>query len=62
MAEMRVVSEPVVMMKPDRRRNRLALPQCPECARKEPRVLMRTDWVLYLLCATCRAMWSVWKP
>jgi hypothetical protein len=62
MAEMPVVSEPVLMVKLDRRRNRLALPGCPECAGEEPRVLMRTNFVLYVRCGACRAVWSVWKP
>jgi hypothetical protein len=50
------------MVKLDRRRNRLALPGCPECAGEEPRVLMRTNFVLYVRCGACRAVWSVWKP
>ena len=56
------VSGPLVMVKLDRRRDRLALPGCPECARTQPGVLMRTDWVLYLRCDACRAVWSVSKP
>jgi hypothetical protein len=51
MTDMPVMSDPVLMVKLDRRRNRLALPRCPECAREEPRVLMRTDFVLYLRAA-----------
>jgi hypothetical protein len=63
MAEIPLLSEPVLMVKVDRRRNRLALPRCPECAREDPRVLLRTDFVLYLRCGgACPAMWSVWKP
>jgi hypothetical protein len=56
------LSKPVVMVKLDRRRDRLTLPPCPECAREEPRVLMRTDWVLYLRCSACRTVWSESKP
>ena len=55
-------SEPVEMVKLDRRRNRLALPGCPECGEEEPRVLMRTDFVLYVRCEACAVVWTVWRP
>jgi len=46
----------------ERRQNRLALPRCPECQRANPRVTLRTDYVIYLLCEPCGTVWSVPKP
>jgi hypothetical protein len=47
---------------PDRRQNRLILPVCSVCKHDEPRVTVRTDYVLYLRCEHCAAVWSVPKP
>lgn len=46
----------------DRRRNRLILPACSACRHDGPRVTVRTDYVLYLRCEHCGAVWSVPKP
>ena len=62
MTEMHIVPAPILVVKNDRRRSRLALPPCPECAQEQPRVLMRTNFVLYVRCTGCEAVWSVWKP
>lgn len=61
MIEVQKRPETVVILTADRRRNRLALPQCPECAREQPGVVMRTGFVLYLRCV-CGVVWSAWKP
>jgi formate dehydrogenase maturation protein FdhE len=62
MAEISTVPEPFLIPKAERRRNRLALPDCPQCAGLPFCVLMRTEFVLYLRCASCHGVWSVWKP
>ena len=62
MAEIRTPVAPFVIPKLDRRKNRLTIPQCPECAREHPAVVARTDFVLYLRCTSCQGIWSVWKP
>ena len=46
----------------DRRQNRLILPACSVCKHDDPRVTVRTDYVLYLRCEHCAAVWSVPKP
>ena len=47
---------------PDRRQNRLILPACSVCRHDDPRVTVRTDYVLYLRCMHCGGVWSVPKP
>jgi hypothetical protein len=46
------------------RRNgaRVVLSPCPLCARGDSRVVVRTDYVLYLRRAYCADVWSVAKP
>jgi hypothetical protein len=47
---------------PDRRQNQLLLPACSVCKHEDPRVTVRTDYVLYLRCDHCGSVWSVPKP
>ena len=46
----------------ERRRNRLKPPPCSACDRDETSVAVRTDYVLYLRCEHCGAVWNVPKP
>jgi hypothetical protein len=47
---------------PDRRRNRLKLPPCPDCGSEDVRVNLRVDYALYLMCNRCIRIYSVPKP
>jgi hypothetical protein len=46
----------------DRRFDRLSPPLCEVCGQTNPRVTVRTAWVLYLRCEYCGAVWNVPKP
>jgi uncharacterized Zn finger protein len=47
----------------DRRNKRLTLPPCSQCETAEKiKVVVRTDYVLYLRCHGCGNFWSVRKP
>jgi uncharacterized Zn finger protein len=45
----------------ERRTRRLAIPPCPYCA-VPPRVVSRTDYVIYVRCERCAHVWSIDKP
>jgi hypothetical protein len=45
----------------ERRTRRLSIPPCPNCA-APPRVVSRTDYVLYVRCAQCAYVWCIEKP
>ena len=46
----------------DRRLDRLTPPRCDVCGQASTHVTVRTDWVLYLRCEYCGAVWNVPKP
>jgi hypothetical protein len=47
---------------PDRRRKRLETPPCSVCASPATRVVVRTDFFLYVRCPDCGFVWSLPKP
>jgi hypothetical protein len=46
----------------ERRLNRIELGACSACGQEEVRVMLRTDYVLYLRCEQCRTMRVLPKP
>jgi len=46
----------------DRRRKRLEPPPCDACASASTRVVVRTDFFLYVRCSDCGFVWSLPKP
>jgi len=47
---------------PDRRTNRIELPQCPHCGSALVWVEARTGNDLFLRCSACDAPWAMPKP
>jgi hypothetical protein len=45
----------------ERRTRRLSIPPCSQCA-APPRVVSRTDYVIYVRCGQCAHVWSIEKP
>jgi hypothetical protein len=41
---------------------RLAIPPCQQCSVPDPRVVSRTDYVIYVRCEQCAHVWSIEKP
>jgi len=47
---------------PDRRANRVTIPDCRKCGDPGVDVIARTDAVVYVRCAPCGHFWSLPKP
>jgi len=41
---------------------RLLIPPCGQCQRPTVRVVVRTEYVLYLRCSSCGHVWNVPNP
>jgi len=41
---------------------RFVMPLCPECHHTNVKIVVRTDYVIYLRCWLCAYVWSVPKP
>ncbi len=55
-------SDPPPPARAERRSNRLEILPCAQCARGPAKVMLRTEYVLYLRCEHCGNIWTIRKP